>query len=754
MAQKFLIGYTGSDSGLESDVKPWLLPDNAFARLDNAYVFRGRVKKRFGSSNMGTDVLSSRLRMDLGNTGASPHTANLPAGLNQLAVGQQFSIGTDIFTVTALGGAGTPLLSTNGAITATLNSTVNPNTVTFTGADVGVSVYWYPSLPVMGLFQYEEEAINDELTIAFDQTYAYYYDRPTLGWARMPGATWTGANFNFFWGINYRGSASYQRTFWATNNVDPIRYWDGATWNTPTLTYTAGQNITTAKLIVQFKNRLILLNVFEQVGGTSRRFVNRCRYSGIGDPVSADIWRQDIPGNGSAIDAPTSEAIVTAQFLRDRLIVYFERSTYELVYTGNQVTPFVFQKINTELGAESTFSQVPFDQAVLGFGQVGIIACTGANVQRIDQKIPTTIQELHNLNNGVERVSGIRAYFPELVYWTYPDYDRGSNFVYPNRVLVYNYANNTWAKNNDSFTTFGYFQLGEESPGLFWGTTTSSWAATGSTWRTKVLNQRVVIAGNQQGMVNIIQEDKGSNAPSLLITGLTIDGEGLLTLTVINHNLEQNDYIMLKSLSGITITDKSDPPKVLASAVARVVSDPVGDNTPNSVQVLALDGNDDAIIFTGAYKGGGTVSLMSVVDIKTKDYNFFRGADRNCYVSKVDFYVNKTNSGELQVDYNIGTSTMNIVENGDANGSLLGTSVLETSPYALVPFESTQSILCHPVYFSAEGESVQFRLYYSDSQMYKFTYDTTTNTELYISTETFELNAMTIFAEPTANRLQ
>ena len=743
MLQKFLIGYVGSDSGLESDVKPWLLPDNAFARLDNAYVFRGRVKKRFGSSNLSTSYLSSRLRIQATALVPPPFEYTIPGAL---AVGQMFSVGSDTYTVTNTA-PGSSLLtsSANGAII------IDPTTIEF-AALPAATVYWYPGLPVMGLFQYEEEAINDELTIAFDQTYAYYYDRPTLGWARMPGATWTGSNFNFFWGINYRGSASYQRTFWATNNVDPIRYWDGSTWNTPTLTYTAGQNITTAKLIVQFKNRLILLNVFEQVGGISRRFVNRCRYSGIGDPVSADIWRQDIPGNGSAIDAPTSEAIVTAQFLRDRLIVYFERSTYELVYTGNQVTPFVFQKINTELGAESTFSQVPFDQAVLGFGQVGIIACSGANVQRIDQKIPTTIQELHNLNNGVERVSGIRAYFPELVYWTYPDYDRGSSFVYPNRVLVYNYANNTWSKNNDSFTTFGYFQLGDESPGLFWGTTDSSWAETNSTWRTKVLNQRVVIAGNQQGMVNIIQEDKGSNAPSLLITKLTISGDGLLDLDIINHNLEQNDYIMLKNLSGITIVDSQG--RALSSAVARVISDTVGDDTPNSAKVLALDGNGDAITFTGVYTGGGTVSLMSVLDIKTKDYNFFKGADRNCYISKVDFYVNKTNSGELQVDFNIGTSSMNIVENGEANGSLLGTSVLETSAYELVPFESTKSILCHPLYFSADGESVQFRLHYSDSQMYKYTYDTTTNTELYVSTETFELNAMTIFAEPTANRLQ
>jgi len=67
MAQKFLIGYVGNDNGLQTDLKPWLLPDNAFSSLNNAYVFRGRVRKRFGSTTHGCQLfLSSRLRMDLG----------------------------------------------------------------------------------------------------------------------------------------------------------------------------------------------------------------------------------------------------------------------------------------------------------------------------------------------------------------------------------------------------------------------------------------------------------------------------------------------------------------------------------------------------------------------------------------------------------------------------------------------------------------------------------------------------------------
>src|SRR5207247_7694475 len=107
-------------------------------------------------------------------------------------------------------------------------------------------------------------------------------------------------------------------------------------------------------------------------------------------------------GKGDSIDAPTSEAIVTALILKDRLIVYFERSTWELVYTGNQVIPFDWQTINIELGAESTQSVVPFDSVILGVGDVGIHSCNGGNVARIDDKIPDEILQVNNSHSGTD----------------------------------------------------------------------------------------------------------------------------------------------------------------------------------------------------------------------------------------------------------------------------------------------------------------------------------------------------------------
>ena len=65
MENRFFIAPYDESSGQQNNVKPWLIPDNAFEVLNNAYVFRGRVRKRFGSRYFANDndPLKSRLRI-------------------------------------------------------------------------------------------------------------------------------------------------------------------------------------------------------------------------------------------------------------------------------------------------------------------------------------------------------------------------------------------------------------------------------------------------------------------------------------------------------------------------------------------------------------------------------------------------------------------------------------------------------------------------------------------------------------------
>ena len=113
---RFMIGYTDNNTGLQTNVLPWLLPDNAFSKLENAYVFRGKVRKRFGSTLMGDTHLNSRLRIQVGDTTAPAATPD------NIAIGQMFSVADEIYTVYQTGAMLASTAGTSG--TATVGTTV------------------------------------------------------------------------------------------------------------------------------------------------------------------------------------------------------------------------------------------------------------------------------------------------------------------------------------------------------------------------------------------------------------------------------------------------------------------------------------------------------------------------------------------------------------------------------------------------------------------------------------------------------
>ena len=94
-----------------------------------------------------------------------------------------------------------------------------------------------------------------------------------------------------------------------------------------------------------------------------------------------------------------------------------------------------------------------------------------------------------------------------------------------------------------------------------------------------------------------------------------------------------------------------------------------------------------------------------------------------------------------------------MVNDGFANGSIMGTNVLETSPYLddplgsgnfIYPLERYQERLWHPVYFQTTGDGVQIQISYSFEQV----------TGLEIAWEDFQLHAMVLHTEKTSMRLQ
>jgi len=699
---KFLIA--PFKSGLYKTGTPFLQPKDAFDELNNAYIFRGKIKKRFGSTYTGSasteklKPLSSRLRINIGTTDESGDlTVNPVLTGTTFKVGQTFSIGEEIFTIESVAAGDQVLLTTGASTTHTFNEGTEVLNIVASGA---LAICWfYYSEPVMGITRYEAGTLNDHTTIAFDTRFAYTYTGSY--WSRLGTAVWTGDNYDYFWSANWDGIDPEDTCLFTTNfnTADPMRYYNGATWtNFLPKFLTAGAAtdhiVQTAKIILPFKNRLLLLNTYEYDGAASTSHKNRVRYSWNGSPIDAAGYgwlepNQANAGGAGYIDAPTEEEIVSAEFIRDRLIVYFENSTWTLAYTGNQVLPFVWQKLNTELGSQATFSSVPFDKAVLNIGLTGIHECNGANVSRIDSQIPDDIFNILHDSDQIRRIHGIRDYKAELVYWTLPKIDADDTYSYPDKILVYNYKDNTWAYNDDCILTFGYC---EQVSGETWEEDFGTWEEDDSTWASDIVlsHNKQVIGGNQHGYIFFITPDEATNEAVLYVSN--IGGAENDELEIFQHNLSNDDFVK------ITLHD-------LTTFTGRVTK------------------KDDDTITVGtysnaAYLGGANIERISKISIKSTLWNPYSEKGLGVSVSSVNFCVEKTDAGAITVDYTVSSAdNLSMLNEAKVTGTILGDNLLETSPYVDNEMEEVQDRFWHKVYLQAQGEFVRVHLYFSDEQM-------------------------------------
>lgn len=775
--ERFLIA--PQTEGLVTNVLPWLIPDNAYAQLDNVYVWRSRTKKRFGSvwTENTDDQFGTRLRLLVGQIamdGSFTYTVpgTLAAGDNSF-IGQQFSDENGVI-YTAYNATGPTLVSDPAGGTASYNTTTGVFTITGS-THIGADIYFYPCLPVMGIELFEQDSLALPKNVVFDTRWSYKYNTATAAWdnleAASPYTQWSGTDLDFFWGCNWRNTnisnpADNKNILFVTNFVagtvpggttavgtttDCIRYWDNATWTdflpvVRNVSVGVSTVVVTAKIIVPYKGRLILLSTKEadrtlpgNTWGAVTAFANRCRFSwpqsllgsvtGYGNAIDNAFF--EASGKGGYIDAPTSEAIITAELVKDRLIVYFENSTYQLVYTGSPDLPFTWQKLDNNFGASSTLGQVSFDAVVVGFSTLGIIACNGATVKRIDTKIPTAVFDIRSTDNRFQRVSGIRDFYEEMIYWTFPSLF--ANVKYPQRVLVYDYINGNWAFNDDSFTTFGYHY---EFRGLTWATWHTPWEQSNWPWGTgsNSATFKNVIAGNQQGWISQIHTNVSSNAPALSIANISGN-----TMTVRWANLNSGDFVQIQNCVGSTN---------LNDVIVQIASSSTNNTT--GVTTLTFVGNPaDA-----GYLGGGTLRRVSRIKILTKEYNFYTTTGQNTFIPYTEFLVSNEGTDPepdkrpvIKVDYFISSSSINMVDDAQATGAQMGEgsgNILDLYPYAYLDIEDSQDRFWRRVYFNAEGQTVQFQIYYTDEMMLI--------PEIALSD--FKLHAMLIYASPVGSRFR
>lgn len=678
----------GSASGLQTNVKPFLLPDQAFQKLNNAYIYRDRVKKREGLRFLG------RLRRaisieSLGVSGVSPWTFNVYSTLAIPITGEPnaeiqsgdatflITVGVDTFIDL---GNGT-LQRNDGNTQSTINYVTGNITLVLTvapGTAATITFHYFPLLPTMGIDVRETQNINNEQTIFFDTKYAYIYSNPNFD-EFIPGFTWTGSDSDFFWCTNYRGSTPDARLFFETNFVNsatsPMRYTDLAAiaWTDFKPAVDATNFLITAKILIPYYGRLLALNVYEgpNYGIGASNIFNRCRFSQIGSPIAADAWRSDQFGKGGFIDAPTSEQIMSATFFKNTLIVRFERSTWQLRYVGEYGLPFLWERISSDFGADSAFSDVLFDDFVLSVGDKAITASTASGTKRIDLQIPDTVFSFKNANNDNQRIQSARDFRKETVYWNYVGTADESSVQgkFPNHVLIYNYRNNTYGIFRDNVTAFGTFQ---NPNGITWDSTDVLWQDTNVTWDDPGEQSLYpdIVCGNQHGFISIYADiDQTEDDTSLTITAIDLTSIPI-TLTVPNHNFSQNEIIYLTGTLFVDSMNVSVDPGINNQIYLVTVID------DDNIQLYKWNGTNYVSVttsFTYTYIGGGKIALFPLMEVQTKDFNPFQQDGQQLKLSYIDFLTDASPGAAVAIKLFINSSD-------SVQGNLLvGNEEVETS---------------------------------------------------------------------------
>lgn len=683
---------TGFQSGLVESREEFLLPDDAYPKLRNAYVWRERIKRKKGY------LLLGRLRrnltaIDLGNSGASPWSFNIfttavpPIGATE--ANKELVPGTLVITFDGVNFTDNGL----GVLVGSVDTSDNFGTVNYVTGDitithiraVGVATTavfsYFPGLPVMGIRTREQQNSLQDETIFFDQVYAYVFDDGANRFEEfIPGTTWNADGegvdgTSFFWSTNYwvsqlliPGTATAlfttenRKLFWETNNTgqfgataDPPRITDATTWvdfyndatplvNSPwaQLGFTDAAPpvevfLTNWLSMLPFRGRMVVFNTWEGIdAANSVNYHNRIRWSTIGNPFipyaagppATGSWRDDLRGSkGGFLDIPTSEDIISVGFVRDNLVIYCERSTWQLRYTGRSIAPFQIERVNSELGGEGPFSAIQFDTSLVGVGDKGIVECDSYKSERIDIKILDFVFEIQSTNGGPTRVHGIRDFINRLAFWTIPlssEYDAATDgegdAIFPNVRLVYNYENDSWAIFEDSLTTLGTYQ---PQSSRTWLTTPIPWIECNFSWiEAQERGQPDIVGGNQQGYIEYLDE-KTVNDVSLSITGVQPNTTQATVITSPHHNLRTGDVI------GIQDIPEGTPYDNLNGGVYGII---LGDNSnadpTNKFRLMLYD--DDTGEFSdaqtddpdGDYIGGGQINIRENFSIVSKKFNF------------------------------------------------------------------------------------------------------------------------------------
>lgn len=242
MGEKIIVGPV--NKGLRTDRTPFVIDNDSFPSLINAYQWRGRVKRKRGTQTLGrlTRFFNSTI-----SSYSATATINLSGGAANLLTGFSLQTNGNIVpgsvtvidtsagvTYTDPGASGVLVGAPSGS--GTINYGTGAITISAGAAHaISASFFYYPDLPVMGVRDFILDSTSFPNTVSFDTKYSYavqsfspfgiydvsFYKNPPNGSyvgytekTNITPTTWNGQNYQQFYTVNYAGA------LWATNGIN------------------------------------------------------------------------------------------------------------------------------------------------------------------------------------------------------------------------------------------------------------------------------------------------------------------------------------------------------------------------------------------------------------------------------------------------------------------------------------------------------------------------------------------------------
>ena len=524
-----------------------------------------------------------------------------------------------------------------------------------------------------------------------------------------------------------------------TGSGDGIRWYDGDPSGASTLgwvnftppldnlessstTYLVG-----ARMILPFGNRLLAIGTFEATSSqmttnpiSPTYYGNRIRYCEVTStpfyaaPIPATLppgniepqaWVSNIQGFGGFVDLDTTQRIISAAVTQGSLILGMESEQRRITLTGVETDPFSATVINPEYGTAGTFAIIPMDQGILTTGEYGFLTTSSYDAKRFDEKIIQQIFTISANNNGFERICGGRDFKNEVIYFTFASSDNDASNIYPNRTVVYNYREGSFALWNETFSTYGLFkvQLGLTWP--FYFTPWESWFVNWEDLGGDTIVEPFVAGGTPQGFI-MLKWDSGKagsfNQASLFIQSIIVSA---FTATIVspNHNLEQGMFLGM--WNGTPATGS-----LQFIGQVNFITDIDTFNI-----TFSSSGNPSAIV-----PGLWEMSVVDQFDILTRQFPTAWGINKKTRIGAQKYFLDTTTQGEFTV-YLLGSQSP-IPLNQTSNKPLyIFSQTVRTRPDASLGLNDNaqaQAQIWHRLAASCIGDTVQLQMTLTPAQMY------------------------------------